>query len=166
MDNQIQQTTSNGSSKFILPVAIAALIVFAAVGFYLYQQNTTTPAASIAPAASSAPGSMEATETAATDSAYKNGTYSVTGEYLTPGGQRTIDVKLTLENGAVTEVEVTPKATDATSQRFQGEFVAGFKPMVVGKSIDEIELTKVSGSSLTPKGFNDALEKIKAEAKA
>lgn len=160
MDNQIQQTTSSGSSKFILPITIAALIVFAAIGFYLYQQNITTPAAS------SAPGSIEATETAATDSAYKNGTYSVTGEYLTPGGQRTIDIKLTLTDGAITEVEVTPKATDATSQRFQGEFVGGFKPMVIGKNIDEIELTKVSGSSLTPKGFKDALEKIKAEAKA
>ena len=166
MDNQTQETTSDGSSKFVLPVVIAALIVFAAVGFYLYQQNSASSAASIAPAASSAPQAMEATETAATDSAYKNGTYSVTGEYLTPGGQRTIDVELTLTDGAITEIEVTPKATDATSQRFQGEFAEGYKPMVIGKSIDEIELTKVSGSSLTPKGFEDALEKIKAEAKA
>lgn len=166
MDNQTQQTTSGGSSKFVLPVVIAALIVFAAVGFYLYQQNSASSAASIAPAASSAPQAMEATETAATDSAYKNGTYSVTGEYLSPGGQRTIDVELTLIDGNITEIEVTPTATDATSQRFQGEFAEGYKPMVMGKSIDEIELTKVSGSSLTPKGFQDALEKIKAEAKA
>ena len=165
MDNQTQGTTSGGSSKFVLPVAIAALIVFAAVGFYLYQQNSASPAASIAPVGSSAPQAMEATETAATDSAYKNGTYSVEGEYLTPGGQKTIDVQLTLTDGSITEIEVTPKATDATSQRFQKEFVDGYKTMVVGKSIDEVELTKVSGSSLTPKGFKDALEKIKVEAK-
>jgi hypothetical protein len=28
-----------------------------------------------------------------------------------------------------------------------------------------VKLDKVSGSSLAPKGFNDAIEKIKAEAK-
>ncbi len=38
--------------------------------------------------------------------------------------------------------------------------------VVVGKKIDEVQLTKVAGSSLTPKGFMDALEKVKTEAKA
>ena len=38
--------------------------------------------------------------------------------------------------------------------------------MVVGKNIDEVAITKVAGSSLTPKGFTDALEKIKADAKS
>jgi hypothetical protein len=38
--------------------------------------------------------------------------------------------------------------------------------MVVGKNISELQLTKVSGSSLTPQGFMDALEKIKAEAQS
>lgn len=164
MDNQTQETTSGGSSKFVLPVVVAALIVFAAVGFYLYQNNSTSPAASITPSASNTPAAMETTENASGE--YKNGTYSVTGNYLTPGGERNIDVELTLTDGVVSEVEVTPKATDATSQRFQGEFVSNYKPMVVGKSIDELNITKVSGSSLTPKGFMDALEKIKVEAQA
>jgi hypothetical protein len=43
---------------------------------------------------------------------------------------------------------------------------ADYKQYVVGKKIDEVQLTKVSGSSLTPQGFNDALAKIKAEAKS
>jgi len=35
---------------------------------------------------------------------------------------------------------------------------------VIGKSIDDIRLDKMAGSSLTTKGFNAALEKIKIEA--
>lgn len=57
-------------------------------------------------------------------------------------------------------------ATDPNSKRFQGEFADGYKAQVIGKPIAEVFLTKVSGSSLTPKGFNDAVEKIKSEAKA
>lgn len=162
MDNQTQQTTSGGSSKFVLPVVVAALIVFSAVGFYLYQNNSANP--SVAPGASNNPSAMETTETSTTAGNYKNGTYSVTGDYLTPGGERNIDVKLTLTDDVVSEAEVTPKATDATSQRFQKEFADNYKSQVVGKNIDELNITKVSGSSLTPKGFMDALEKIKAEA--
>ena len=36
---------------------------------------------------------------------------------------------------------------------------------VIGKDIDEVNLTKVSSSSLTPKGFMDALKQIEVEAK-
>jgi hypothetical protein len=37
--------------------------------------------------------------------------------------------------------------------------------MVVGKNIDEVNLGKVSGSSLTPIGFNNAIEDIRSQAK-
>ncbi|KXK09170.1 MAG: hypothetical protein UZ21_OP11001000228 [Microgenomates bacterium OLB22] len=48
----------------------------------------------------------------------------------------------------------------------QGLFAEGYKTQVVGKSIDELKLDVVNGSSLTPKGFEDALQKIKTEAAA
>lgn len=99
-------------------------------------------------------------------SSYKNGTYEVVGNYASPGGAEHIDIKLTLENDIVTAAEVTPRATLPASKNFQGLFAANFKQYVVGKNIDEVQLDKVSGASLTPKGFNDALTKIKAQAKA
>jgi hypothetical protein len=46
----------------------------------------------------------------------------------------------------------------------QGKFKEGFEEAVVGKPLDEIALTVVNGSSLTPKGFMDALTKVKLEA--
>jgi hypothetical protein len=50
------------------------------------------------------------------------------------------------------------------SQRLQGMFAEGYQAEVVGKSLDEIDLDVVNGSSLTPKGFMDALDDIKAGA--
>jgi hypothetical protein len=63
-------------------------------------------------------------------------------------------------------VEVVGNATDPTAQQHQGEFIGGIAGVVVGKAIDEIKVSKVSGSSLTSGGFNKAIEEIKAEAAA
>lgn len=97
---------------------------------------------------------------------YKNGTYSATASYMSPGGQDQVAVTLTLINDIITDVSVTPTANDSTSRKYQGRFVSGYKQYVVGQNISTVKLTIVSGSSLTPIGFNSALELIKAQAKA
>ena len=99
-------------------------------------------------------------------STYKNGSYSATGSYMSPGGEDQIAVTLTIANDIVTAASVTPEAGDHTSARYQQKFISGYQGYVVGKNISSIYLTKVSGASLTPKGFNDALNQIKAQAKA
>ena len=71
-----------------------------------------------------------------------------------------------MKNDVITDATVISNATRPNSVIFQGKFISGFKTLVVGKNIDEVHLDKVSGSSLTPGGFNDALAKIKLEAKA
>ncbi len=45
-----------------------------------------------------------------------------------------------------------------------GKFAGGISDVVVGKNINDIDVDKVSGSSLTSGGFNEAIEKIKQEA--
>ncbi len=97
---------------------------------------------------------------------YKDGTYSAVGTYSAPSGTETVGVELTLKDGIVTAVVIDQQAVHPTSVKLQEMFTSGVEVEVVGKSIADLSLTKVSGSSLTPKGFNDALEKIKAEAKA
>ncbi len=79
---------------------------------------------------------------------YKDGTYTQVGEYVSPGGPETIGVTITLANGVVSDVTVEPQATRPVSMEKQADFAANYKPMVVGKSIDEVMLTKVSGSSV------------------
>ncbi len=98
-------------------------------------------------------------------SIYKDGTYSATGNYFSPGGAEEIKIEVTLKGDVIVDAKAEPQAFRPNSIKFQGIFTANFKPLVVGKKISEVQLTKVSGSSLTPKGFNDALAKIKVQAK-
>ena len=98
---------------------------------------------------------------------YADGSYTADGSYVAPSGQESISVEITLKDGSVTEVTVTPHATDGTRQGgFQRQFADGIAGEVVGKSIDELNVSRVAGSSLTSGGFNAALDEIKQEAAA
>lgn len=98
-------------------------------------------------------------------STYKDGTYTQTGVYNSPAGGESVTVSVTLKDGVVTNSTFKGSATNKASINNQGKFAAGFSGVVVGQPVDSIALTVVNGSSLTPKGFMDALSKIKSEAK-
>lgn len=112
--------------------------------------------------------SMEADEAAmdaeTADASYTDGIYEATGNYRSPAGEEEIEISIELEDGMVIAATFEGKTEHPTSAKLQGMFSEGFEAEVVGKSLDEISLTVVNGSSLTPKGFMDALEKIKADA--
>ncbi|HTL40973.1 MAG TPA: FMN-binding protein [Pseudolysinimonas sp.] len=99
-----------------------------------------------------------------TNASYKDGSYTADGSYQAPSGTESITVELTLKDDTVTEITVTPHATDPTAKQHQGEFVGGIADQVVGKDIDTLNVTRVSGSSLTSGGFKIALEAIKEQA--
>ena len=105
------------------------------------------------------------TTTTNTNYTFKDGTYSATGSYQAPSGTESIQVSLTVQGNVVTNVVVTPNAVNPMSARWQAKFVSGVSQAVVGKNLNEVNLTQVSGSSLTPKGFNSAVDQIKAQAK-
>ncbi len=88
------------------------------------------------------------------------------GNYVSPAGTEEVTVSVTIADDKVSMAEFIGHATHPTSKKRQADFNAGFKDFVVGKPIDQVSLTVVNGSSLAPKGFMDALSKIKAEAKA
>ncbi|MCT9137616.1 hypothetical protein [Streptomyces violarus] len=93
---------------------------------------------------------------------YADGEYSADGEYGTQDSS--IGVSLSLDDGVITQVDVTPHATNETSLDYQERFAQAVPDLVEGKLIDDVRLDRVAGSSGTPDGFNDAIEKIKAEA--
>ncbi|MEU4025760.1 hypothetical protein [Streptomyces anulatus] len=115
-------------------------------------------------ASSSASASRSAAPTAnAGGSGYADGTYSADGEYGTQDSS--IGVTVTLDQGVITQVEVAPHATNETSRDFQDRFAQAVPEAVEGgRPIDDVQLDRPAGSSGTPYGFNDALDKIKAEA--
>ena len=98
-------------------------------------------------------------------SGYKDGTYSADGNYVSPNGTETVGVELTLSGGTVSGVNITQHPSNPNTRKFQGEFASGIAGQIVGRNLDELNVSKVAGSSLTSGGFNEAVEKIKAEAK-
>jgi uncharacterized protein with FMN-binding domain len=103
-------------------------------------------------------------ESADTSAEYADGTYSAEGDYTSPAGPSSVLVEITIQNDSVAAVTVTPEQTDPTAKGFQTQFANGIADVIVGRDIDILEVSRVGGSSLTSGGFNDALEKIKAEA--
>lgn len=99
-----------------------------------------------------------------TSAEYTDGTYTATGDYISPAGPSQVTVEITIQNDSVANVIVTPLSTDATAKGFQTQFANGIADVIVGRDIDTLQVSRVGGSSLTSGGFNDALEKIKAEA--
>lgn len=99
-----------------------------------------------------------------TSASYTDGAYEATGDYVSPAGPSQVTVALTLTDDVVTDVTVTPLATDPTSKGFQTQFADGIAAEIVGHDIDTLTVSRVGGSSLTSGGFNDALAQIKAEA--
>lgn len=162
--------TQKGINKSIIGLIVVVVLVLATTAVVVMSSDrssqTTSSSGDTAvteSAGSSGSGTNNATVTTGN---YKDGTYDATGSYRTPGGQESIDVKLTLANGVINDVLVTQNASGGEAKEYQDAFVSGYKTQVVGKSIDEVSLSRVAGSSLTPNGFNSALTAIKADAEA
>jgi uncharacterized protein with FMN-binding domain len=169
MDNRM-----SSYRKVIAAVAVLVVIVMLVMGAEALtgQQSGTVSAGTTGASAKTAPAfgstaaagsSLARTNTA---SAYKDGNYTATGAYDTPDGTETITVSVTLGGGTVKAASVSQQASSRDSREYQDAFASGYKTYVVGKDITTIQLSRVSGSSLTPQGFNDALEQIKTKAQS
>ena len=75
-------------------------------------------------------------DTGGTDASYADGTYTADGSYQAPSGTESITVELTLADDIVTDVTVTPHATDPTAKGMQANFAGGIADQVVGQDID------------------------------
>ncbi len=100
-----------------------------------------------------------------TGSLYADGTYSAVGSYRSPGGPDDVGITVTLKNDIVVDTSTKEMAGDNRSARYEAIFTANYKPYVIGQNIDTLYLDKVSSSSLTPMGFNDAIAQIKSQAR-
>lgn len=169
-EETVQTQKSNPLVMGGIAVAVIALL---AVGAFALQPSET-PAPSTSPAASTTVQASSAPSTAASSApSTQNGqdtlkvaTYEVDGNYTSPAGPESIGVKITLEDNIIKESEVTVRSQHPISKQKQEAFAANYKELVIGKNINDVKIDKVAGSSLTPKGFHDALEKIKAEAQS
>ena len=139
-------------------IAILAGTAYAVSGGESDPQTDTTSQVSTSDQTTTTSGSSNGT--------YTDGSYTATGSYSTPGGKESVTVTATVTGGTITAVDTTGSADGGESEEYQSKFLSNYKSQVVGKSIDEVSLSRVAGSSLTSNGFNDAIDKIADDAKA
>ena len=161
----MEEETDNNHKAVITFAAllIMAVIVTAAV-VASPRKQASAPASTSAPVA--APAGSGTSATTGTTATFKDGSYTATGSYESPGGNEHITVHVALKGGVVTATSATSGAGDPEAHEYQSMFISGYTGQVVGKRITDIHLSRVSGSSLTSQGFNDALSQIENQAGA
>lgn len=147
-------------------VGLAAVGLLSGCAAQAAASAASAPAAQPAGDASSSAASSSSTSSSTSASGYKDGTFTQTAPYQTPGGQETVTVTATLKSGTVTAVSVTGSEGTPNSKHYVDAFKGGVSGEVVGKKIAGLKVGAIAGSSLTPNGFNAAVAKIAAAAKA
>ena len=155
-------------NKVLIGIVVAAVLsILAAGAWYSMNNSSTTNVVGM----SAQPDTVNMKMNNSNDDTTKittfiAGEYSATGFYQSPGGSEEVKVTVTLAtDGTIESSQVTPLAASGTSQQYQSDFVNNYESMVVGRNINEVELSRVAGSSLTSIGFNDALDQITEDAK-
>ncbi|MDB5184818.1 MAG: hypothetical protein JWN38_626 [Candidatus Saccharibacteria bacterium] len=168
MDSQ----QSNGKGKVYVIAGVVVLVIIAAVVALSNKQssdaNSTAGTANSSQVdTTSNPENNAPTSTTDSGTAtYKDGTYSADASYRTPQDTESIKVTLTLSSGVVTDSTVVSSFNTPEARQYQTDFANSYKSQVVGKKITDIKLGKISGSSLTPPAFNQAVSKIETAAQA
>lgn len=93
---------------------------------------------------------------------YKDGTYTADGLY--GGLPSRLTVTLRIADDKIEGVSVQTHATDSTSLDLQRRFAQAVPAVVIGRPLADVRVGKLAGSSVTPDGFNAAVERIRLQA--
>lgn len=164
------ESSNTSPNKAIIGIIVVALIAIAATAVIITtskKDDTANMSDNSATQMADASDTTDSANSAADSSAtFKDGTYTATGSYQTPGGQESIDLTVTLSGNTITDAKVVQNASGGEAAEYQSKFGSGYKSLVVGKKITDVSLTRVAGSSLTPVGLNNAISDIENQAKA
>lgn len=158
---------SEGPNKAVIGVIV--IVMIAAVGggvLYLTQQDGASAEQSVVSSADTTQSTDTSSSTSSTSDNYTDGTYTSSVSFQTPDGIDGIEVTVVLANNVVTSVTATTDAGSRESQEYDDRFLASYESEVVGKSVDDVQLSRVAGASLTSNGFNNALDEIRQQAAA
>lgn len=108
--------------------------------------------------------SSDSSDSAAKDTGnYKDGTYSINGQYG-PVGEDSIDVHFTIKDQNVETVEVIGHPFTQISKKHQTDFANAINGVVDGKPLKGMKVDKVAGASWTSDAFNKALDLCRQQA--
>lgn len=161
-----QKRTTPKLVASIVVIAVVAVLVLVA-NLKAQNDDTTDEIDGSTSAIESTSSSGTSTQTQATATGeYKDGTYTIEDTYISPGGVENIKVVVTLQDNKVTDATVTQNANNDDSAEHQAQFANNYKSRVIGKAIATLNLSRISGASLTTAAFNDALDQIRNQAEA
>lgn len=99
-----------------------------------------------------------------TEQAYADGTYTKITRYFTPKRvEHKITTTIDLEDDVIVGVNVIYDDAEAKTPSHLS-FDGAYRDEVLGRKLDEINPSRVGGSSLTTASFNEAVGEIKSEA--
>ena len=140
---------------YIITILVAVVL---GVGFTLFQSNKTASVSEPTPITQTTPTNVVVN--------FKDGTYNADATYRTPVMSKyKINVALQVTGGVVTNSTVT-YADGAEKDPNAKHFEEAYKTEVVGKKLNDINLSRVGGASLTTGAFNQALTVIKTQAQS
>ncbi len=161
--------SQQNKAKIVGLIVIVLLSTAATTGVVLVKNGRNSDALSSTTTQPSATASTYGTAqtTNTTTSTYKDGAYTAQGSFYTPDGTEQIGVTIKLSGNNITSVSIDDSSIySGTSFAYTERFINGLNSVVVGKNIDNVNVGRISGASLTPIGFNAALDTIKSQAKA
>lgn len=166
---------------FMIVGSTAVLIAAGVTGVWLFGKqdpvsNTSTSSTATDPTAATAgtattdststPAVSTTTSSPTSSTGYKDGTYKTTANYVVPhGASNSLTASVTISGGKVTAVTVNNDYSDQESSMYIDSFMSSMQSVVVGKSVDGLSLSRIGGASLTTQAFDDALAKIRTDAK-
>ncbi len=166
-----EPTQPSKNKKPIAILATAAVVIIGGIvafasGLFKLGDNDLDSAPAANDSTSTPVTSTPGTPQPAGSTKYKNGVYTLTQTYASPGGNEQFGLSMTISGDKVVSATFTPKPVSPTGQMFQGKFSTDFKQYVVGKNVDEVSISVISGASLTSAAFMKALASIKTQASA
>ncbi len=154
-------------TKIIGLISIVLISTAATTGVVLIRNMQSGPGSYGPNIVSSVNTTTTSGSTPVSNANYKDGTYTATGSFYTPSGNEQIGVTVTLASNKITNVSIDDSSIySGTSFAYTDQFAHGINAAVDGKNVDSVNVSRVSGASLTPMAFNSALDTIKNDARA
>jgi hypothetical protein len=124
------------------------------------ERNPTTPSASQIPQLTT-PLKVTVTEPVASVQAPTIKTYSTTVNYKVPeGGSQSMGLTVTVNGAVISSISISQSKSGENSKKWQNNFENNYRPLVLGKNIKSVNLSRVGGASITTNAFNQAIKSI------
>ncbi len=132
------------------------LVFGVSVILYIFDVRILPPSTQITPIISISP-----IPTTTITSALRSFTETV--RYPVKQSNEDIIVTLILKNNIVTTLEISHTSNLKKSIQYHDAFDGAIQPLVIGKNIKDINVSRVAGASGTTIGFMQAIEKIRTQ---